>query len=87
MATLVKKPFQYPCEGARYFTKKHGYQIGVLNPFFDLLVGNNDEVRTDAETINFSGRWDYNGVFFGNNGIKNHDFDLVMFVWSDDDNN
>ena len=78
--TLLQKPFKYPCDNARYFTRKHGYQIGVLEPHAGFLHGGNAGVKTDAEKIGFYGRWNFDGICDGG-GEKNHDFDLIMFVW------
>ena len=78
---LIQKPFEHYCEGARYFTRKHGYQIGTLTKERGMLIGGNGLVHTDAETINFFGNWDNNGIFIGD-GSGNKDYDLVMYVWS-----
>jgi len=79
--TLVEKPFEYPCKNARYFTRKYGHQIGVIEERAGFLYGGNGLVITDYETIGFYGRWNVDGVFTGDNGNKNPDFDLIMFVW------
>lgn len=79
--TLVQKPFKYPCDGARYFTRKHGYQIGVMEHYAEFLHGSNYLVRTDAEKTSFYGRWNLDGEFVSDNRARNPDFDLIMFVW------
>jgi hypothetical protein len=81
--TLIQKPFQYPCDGARYFTRKEGYQIGCFYRRGDTIEGGNQLVRTNAEltTGGFFGNWDIKtGVYVGD-GDGNPDYDLIMFVW------
>lgn len=77
--TLVQKPFEYPCDGALYFTKKHHYHILDLFSKNGFLEGSN--ARTNQPT-GCHGVWDAKtGELFVKDEINSDDFDLIMFVW------
>jgi hypothetical protein len=74
--TLVQKPFQYPCEGALYFTQKDRVQVfltGFLNHHEKQVVG---KLPNDK-----SGKFSFFDVKTGAVITGNTDNDLIMFVW------
>jgi hypothetical protein len=74
--TLVQKPFQYPCDGALYFTAKDRAQVfltGFLNHHEKQVVG---KLSNDK-----AGKFSFFDAKTGAATIGNTDNDLIMFVW------
>jgi len=87
--TLVQKPFQYPCDGALYFTKKDRAQVyveaGLLSKN-NTMQGGIDKVLAlsgiFANGIKLRSNQDGKNIEYdgGNYVFGNPDFDLIMFV-------
>lgn len=74
--TLVQKPFQYPCDGALYFTNKNREQVflsGFLNSEKKRVVG---KLPKDK-----AGSWTFFDAQAGSSLEGNADNDLIMYVW------
>jgi len=76
--TLVQKPFQYPCDGALYFTKTCKHQA-IISGFFGSdnkkIIGIVDGIRNNYFWCSETGK----AVSpFGDTAISN---DLIMMVW------